>query len=259
MAPGPGTAAGRNLVTPRSVSSGPQRMSQIGVMATPDARFSLGGSSTRGSTMGVKATKDSRPLSDKAWQKKAINEIIYFLDTMNYQKALSQTDFPLNSTDFKGVFDFLIKVLIPLYEIQNVKKLELELPPLLKSLGYSGSLSKSSFQVCLSRNYTLLILFLTYYFVSQTLGTPHAWPSVLGVLHYLVQRATTVCLHNEQMYERCFPNTDEDGFEREFGECEAKIIYETHMGGYQAFLAGGDEEIQGRYLADYQDRMLVRN
>ena len=180
--PGPGTAK-RSLVTPRSVSSGPQRMHQIGGMLTPDARFSLGGSSTRGSTMGVKATKDSRPLGDKAWQKKAISEIIYFLDTMNYVKALSQTDFPLNSTDFKGVFDFLVKVLIPLYEIQNVKKLELELPPLLKSLGYNGSLSKSCFQVCLSKSYILYFIDFIFemLFFFDRLLEPHMHGQVCSV------------------------------------------------------------------------------
>lgn len=92
----------------------------------------------------------------------------------------------------------------------------------------------------------------------QTLGTPHAWPNVLGVLHYLVQRAVTVCMHDEEMYEKCFPNTDEDGFERDFGESEAMILYETNKERYQAFLNGDDEENLGRYLIDYQDRLLVR-
>lgn len=159
---------------------------------------------------------------------------MHFLNAQGYQKVLAQTDFPLNSTDFKGVFDFLMKILIPSYEIPQ-GKLELELPQQLKSLGYNGPLSKSSF---------------------QTLGTPHAWPNVLGVLHYLVQRAVTVCMHDEEMYEKCFPNTDEDGFERDFGESEAMILYETNKERYQAFLNGDDEENLGRYLIDYQDRLL---
>ena len=67
-------------------------------------------------------------------------------------------------------------------------------------------------------------------------------------------------MHDEQMYDRCFPNTDEDGFERDVGESEAKIFYETHMKSYRAFLNGEDEEdIKGHYLADYQDRLLVRS
>ena len=81
---------------------------------------------------------------------------------------------------------------------------------------------------------------------------------MLGVLHYLVQRAMTVCMHDEQLISQCFPNTDEDGFERDFGESDGKILYETNKECYQAFLNGDDEENLGRYLSDYQDRLLVR-
>ena len=153
MAVGPGGpgVGGNNYVTPRSVSSGartPQRMQHLGATgnAAAAARFSMGGSSTRGSAMGVKASKDSRPLPDQAWRKKAQGEIMYFLNAQGYQKVLAHTDFPLSSTDFKGIFDFLMKILIPSYEIPQ-RKLELELPQQLKSLGYNGPLSKSSFQV----------------------------------------------------------------------------------------------------------------
>ena len=71
---------------------------------------------------------------------------MYFLNAQGYQKVLAHTDFPLSSTEFKGIFDFLMKILIPRYEIPQ-RKLELELPKELKSLGYNGPLSKSSFQV----------------------------------------------------------------------------------------------------------------
>ena len=154
MAVGPGGpgVGGNNYVTPRSVSSGartPQRMQHLGATgnAAAAARFSMGGSSTRGSAMGVKASKDSRPLHDLAWRKKAQGEIMYFLNAEGYQKVLAHTDFPLSSTDFKGIFNFLMKILNPSYEGVPQRKLELELPQQLKSLGYNGPLSKSSFQV----------------------------------------------------------------------------------------------------------------
>ena len=89
---------------------------------------------------------------------------------------------------------------------------------------------------------------------------------MLGVLHYLVQRAMTVCMHDEQMISQCFPNTDEDGFERDFGESDGKILYETIEECYQAFLDSDDSPERqaiyaqklGRFLDDYQDRLLVR-
>ena len=98
---------------------------------------------------------------------------------------------------------------------------------------------------------------LVWFSLHQTLGTPHAWPNVLGVLHYLAQRAMTVCIHDGEMISHCFPNTDENGFQKEFGESEGKIIYETNIDCYQAFLNGDDEEQMDRFLTDYQDRLLV--
>ena len=67
----------------------------------------------------------------------------------------------------------------------------------------------------------------------------------------------TVFKHDEEMISQCFPNTDEDGFERDFGESEGKILYETNIDCYQAFLNGDDEEHMDRFLTDYQDRLLV--
>ena len=65
-------------------------------------------------------------------------------------------------------------------------------------------------------------------------------------------------MHDYQMYEKCLPNTDEDGFERDYGESDAKILYETNMITYQEFLNGVDDNNLGRHLSDYQERLLVR-
>ena len=46
-----------------------------------------------------------------------------------------------------------------------------DLPPLLKSIGYQGTVSKSMF---------------------QTIGATHSWPMTMGVLHYLYLRAKVI-------------------------------------------------------------------
>jgi hypothetical protein len=163
-----------NFVTPvrrsQSNTRTPQRIHQLQAGAVQMGRISVGGSSARGSTIGVKAMKDSRlelgssevlsaelitfvfrPLSDKAWQRKAVEEIVYFLDESGYPKKLVASDFMersrvLNSTDFKGVFEFCMKIIKPTYEMPQ-RKLELELPATLKRMTYQGQLSKAQFQV----------------------------------------------------------------------------------------------------------------
>jgi len=50
----------------------------------------------------------------------------------------------------------------------NFKDMAVELPPLLKAIGYPGTVSKSTF---------------------QTIGATHSWPMTIGVLHYLYVKA----------------------------------------------------------------------
>ncbi len=71
-------------------------------------KSSIGGSSIKGTGA---ASRDSRQLGDKAFNAAAIDDIIRFLAAAGYAKALSHSDFPLNSTEFKGVFQFLMSII----------------------------------------------------------------------------------------------------------------------------------------------------
>ena len=91
---------------------------------------------------------------------------------------------------------------------------------LLKKIGYPTAVSKSSF---------------------QTLGTMHSWPSVLGVLSYLVQRVSAVVVFEEQMHELAFPNKDEDGFDLDPNvESDNKTVFNHFVHCYAEFNRGKD-------------------
>lgn len=148
--------SGSRLSTART----PQRVLQV----HNANRMSMG--SNRGSMVGAKVSKDNRSLGDKLWQRQTIQELIAFLHENGY-KLLSTSDFPTNTTQFRNIFEYLFNYLSPGYEMPK-RQMELELPGLLQKIGYPIQVSKSTF---------------------QTIGTPHSWPAILGVLHYLMKRA----------------------------------------------------------------------
>ncbi len=248
---GPGGGAGAPFAVGLASASGASA-------AASAARYSMGGSSARGSTIGVKAVRDSRPLADKAWQKKAITEIMHFLAANHFPKQLGPGDFPLTSTNFKGIFEFLMRFFRPTYTIP-AKQLELELPKQLREMGYQAQLSKASFQVSSEKSVPFFSSTGQVLLSFQTLGTQHSWPSILGVLHYLAQRAVVLIDTMENMPQHCFPNTDEHGFQNDSGENEEKVVYEIYKNWYKDFLMGRDDEalLQEKYLGHLRGILQV--
>eukprot|EP00095_Tigriopus_kingsejongensis_P000398 snap_masked-scaffold19_size710362-processed-gene-1.2 protein:Tk00398 transcript:snap_masked-scaffold19_size710362-processed-gene-1.2-mRNA-1 annotation:"kinetochore protein ndc80 homolog" len=212
-------------VPKRSVSASHRPMATFGAVRSSSAhsrtpvsalqanRYSM--SSNRGSHIGAKMVKDGRNLNDKAWQGRTVQEIMEFLSEFGYPKEMSASHFPLSTTDFKGVFEFLVNFIIPGYEI-GAQRLELSLPNFLKQLGYPTQISKSSF---------------------QTLGTKHSWPSVLGVLDYLLRRAQSLLAKETHISAICFPNKDENGFDLG-GESNDRLLFECFIQIYDAFNCG---------------------
>jgi len=192
----------RNAMTPsssRSVSkrdtfTTPQRVSQ----APP--RMSMGGTATkrasgRGSQMGARVLKDTRPLTDKSYQLEEIKKLLDFLRRNKYANtSLTSKHFPLNTKEFVNIFNFLYSFLDP--RIANKipsAKFEEEALKTLKSLNYPGNLTKSSF---------------------VAMGSMHTWPTVLGSLSYLcdiVQMYSEKLLPKENFHAIAFPRVDEDG------------------------------------------------
>ena len=100
------------------------------------------------------AVKDTRPLGEKPWQQEKTREIIDFCRNHQYPGTLMQNNFPLSSSEFRKLFEFLMQFLVPDFVMPKMQDMGLELPPLLKKLGYPGTISKATF---------------------QTIGTQHSW------------------------------------------------------------------------------------
>jgi len=178
--------------------------------------------SGRGSAIGAKGGKDTRPLTDKSYQQSQVRKILDFLRKNNYtNNALTSKHFPLSSKEFVSVFNFLYSFLQPdnLTAIPY-QRFEESILPLLKSLSYPGNLSKSNF---------------------LTLGSMHSWPTVLGSLAFLCDMAI---IYAEKLSPNIIPigfvNKDEQGFSLDT-ESEEKITFFHFIDCFQEFNDGADE------------------
>ncbi len=133
---GRSSSSSNNLITPlkannqlRSRSSSAQRSSAF---KTPQRvlqpqnmnRYSMTGG--RKSSIGAKSGGDNRRLAEKLFQDQAANEIHDFLRHSGYDKGLCGAAgappdparaVPVNSTEFKAIFEFLIRFLDADYEV----------------------------------------------------------------------------------------------------------------------------------------------
>ncbi|WKA00178.1 hypothetical protein VitviT2T_018562 [Vitis vinifera] len=138
-----------------------------------DASFA----SSRPSSLGINRSSAGDALTDRSYQLSAIRTINSFLASHSSPFSLKP---PLPSAkDISETLKFLISQLdFP------TTKLEDDLPILLKHLNFLIKLNKSALKAP---------------------GTPHAWPSLLGVMHWLVQ----IALYNDHLVSnlQCFDNT----------------------------------------------------
>ncbi|KNZ58383.1 hypothetical protein VP01_193g5 [Puccinia sorghi] len=122
--------------------------------------------------------KDPRPRDKKTiahWQR----EVYEFLQERGYQEPLTVKTLQTPTTkDFQNIFKFIIQCSDPCH-VWGIygKKLEDEVIPLLKSMGYIAydTLTKSGLQAP---------------------GSMHTWPQLLAILHWIV---TTIKLREEAM------------------------------------------------------------
>ncbi|XP_042886835.1 kinetochore protein NDC80 homolog isoform X2 [Penaeus japonicus] len=120
--------------------------------------------SVRNSSMGGKARKEVRPITDSNFKSQCVDKILDFLVSGGYEHQLQRRTLLTPSTkDFANIFNFIYRHLDGQYNMPN--RFEEEIPRLLKLWKYPVQMSKSSF---------------------ITVGSPHTWPSVLAMLAWLV-------------------------------------------------------------------------
>lgn len=118
--------------------------------------MSYGGSSTR--------RADPRPLHDKQYMQQCVKNLISYVIDHGYEHPISPKILTNpSSRDFQNIFLFLLRRMDPTFEFQ--RRFEDEVPVVLKALHYPFSISKSAL---------------------SAVGSPHTWPSLLGVLTWLM-------------------------------------------------------------------------
>jgi len=113
--------------------------------------------------------KDPRPLSDRGYQQRMIRYLMEFLTEFNYPHQISMRILSAPSMkEFCNIFQFLYKYIKA--DSQKTTALDSkpadEIPKVFKMLGYPFTISKSNL---------------------HSVGSPHAWPIILGALCWLIE------------------------------------------------------------------------
>ena len=173
--------------------------------------------SGRGSQVGAKTVKDTRPLQDKQFQQAQTRRILDFLRVNQYPNtSLTSKNFPLQTREFVAVFNFIYYHIDPRRDsVLAYPGFHEDIINLLKELKYPGNLSRSHF---------------------VTLGSQHSWPSVLGCLSFVCEMAS--------MYtQKIQPNIKAIAFPSDFSsdrETKEKIQLEHHLACMAEFNEGND-------------------
>uniref|UniRef100_G3VCQ5 Kinetochore protein NDC80 n=1 Tax=Sarcophilus harrisii TaxID=9305 RepID=G3VCQ5_SARHA len=194
--------------------------------STSERKISLFGKRTSGpgsrnSLLGIfggsEKIKDPRPLNDKAFIQQCIRQLFEFLIENGYAYSVSMKSLQSPSIkDFLKIFTFIFDFISPSYELPD-SKFEEEVPRILKDLGYSFTLPKSSM---------------------YTVGAPHTWPHIVAALNWLIE-----CVKMLFACKQSSPSFDDGqpwGGESEDGIMHNKLFLDYTVKCYEKFMTGAD-------------------
>lgn len=191
----------------------------------PVSRFRMGPATTsrRSSASSIRGNfghdviKENRPLKDKSYMQREIQDIIQFLQEYNFSHQVTTKQLMNPTTkDFLRIFEFVYSFLNPNYKMAN--KHEEEIPQILKSLKYPFTLSKTAM---------------------FSLGSPHTWPHILGALHWLTE-IVKFAMHvdvDQLLFSSGIPQEMEDDFQE---LTESEVLFRFVDKTYAEFMAGKD-------------------
>lgn len=136
--------------------------------------MALAGSARRVRKLKSPRVKDPRDLSDKTWQKEARQKIIHFLVEHRYPHEVSPKKMSgLTQKEFFTMMSFIIRLVEPAAtrELSNNSESMEYLIKYMKGIKYHAMPNKSAL---------------------QAVSSPVYWPSILGLLAWLVTYATYV-------------------------------------------------------------------
>jgi len=117
--------------------------------------------------LGTQTVKDSRPLRDKSYQSKMRQDVYNYLTSSGFDIAPGTLS-SISGKDYKAIFETLVLTVDPFYPFVEGSRLEEEFVPALRALRYP-------FSQLIDQRWLAAV------------ASPHSWPSLLGVLHWLVE------------------------------------------------------------------------
>ena len=202
----------------------------------------MGGSSlSRRQSIGPAVTKipeDPRPITDKAFQQKAIKTLLAFLKEFNYPNAVTQKSLSKpSSKEFNQVLSFMLRLTDANFQVDSNMKFEDEVCLQFKCLGYPFTISKTSLAAA---------------------GSPHTWPTLLAALAWLAEHLMRTRLDRPDDY--LWNDQPFDSLEELQNHTE-KAFYQYLLSSYQAFMQGDAARINELELAlqkrfDDDDKLL---
>jgi len=170
-------------------------------------------SSRRWSTQGATPrVKDNRPLSNKGYQRSMVDSICEFLGNSGYPYSVNVKILSSPTTkEFLRIFEHLYKFILPNFSLDQ-KNYRTEIPELLKNVRFPFHISKTTM---------------------SGIGSMHAWPTLLGSLHWLVELIQTT--DNIDIDSVLVPMQDDP----HVAHRSLFFIHSTKM--YHAFMNGQDE------------------
>lgn len=188
--------------------------------------------------------KDPRPLSDRGYQQKMIRYLMEFLTEFHYPHQISMRILSAPSTkEFCNIFQFLYKYIKA--DTQKNTSLESkpaeEIPRIFKMLGYPFTISKSNL---------------------HSVGSPHAWPMVLGALCWLIELIKHAMSVGQDIEGHVlFPEDNyRAGEEYQDGpQPEDKYFFRYLEKSYAAFMMGTELDELGEFDNEFIDSIRSRN
>jgi kinetochore protein NDC80 len=160
---------------------------------------------------------DPRNVNDKAFITSSIRQLIQFLTEHNYPEMISPKILSRPSNrDFANISMFIFRTFDP--NLQFNGKFEDDLVALFKLMGYPCNISKSNIAAA---------------------GTPHAWPSLLAALVWLIE----LKMYDEASRIGEIPEED-DSNDRDEERNAEREFHRYLRAAYPAFIIGDDKKVE---------------
>ncbi|KDQ33536.1 hypothetical protein PLEOSDRAFT_1061192 [Pleurotus ostreatus PC15] len=188
------------------------------------------GGSQQSAPSGSQTSKDPRPLRDRQYQSKMRQDILSYLQGDDFDISMG-TLTNIQGKDYRAIFTYLLLTLDPCHPLNENARFEEQFVPALKSLKYPYA----------------------HQIDNKWLAAPasmHSWPSLLGVLHWLVE-VCKVSGHPTLQFAADVP----EEFDQPCDHLTLAFEYYTHS--YLVWLDGSDEFPEAKQALE--DRFAKKN